>query len=33
MQFTFAFENDSEVIAEEAIDGFEVGCAVLGVEN
>ena len=28
-----AFENDSEVIAEEAIDGFEVGCAVLGVEK
>ena len=25
-----AFQNDSEVIAEEAIEGFEVGCAVLG---
>ena len=25
-----AFEHDSEVIVEEAIDGFEVGCAVLG---
>ena len=27
-----AFEHDSEVIAEEAIDGFEVGCAVLGTD-
>ncbi|MDE6314324.1 MAG: D-alanine--D-serine ligase VanG [Lachnospiraceae bacterium] len=25
-----AFEHDTEVIVEEAIDGFEVGCAVLG---
>lgn len=25
-----AFEHDCEVIAEEEIDGFEVGCAVLG---
>ncbi|WP_110462065.1 D-alanine--D-serine ligase VanG [Ruminiclostridium sufflavum] len=25
-----AFEHDDEVIAEENIDGFEVGCAVLG---
>ena len=25
-----AFEYDSEVIVEEAVDGFEVGCAVLG---
>lgn len=25
-----AFEHDAEVIVEEAIDGFEVGCAVLG---
>ena len=27
-----AFEHDAEVIVEEAIDGFEVGCAVLGNE-
>ncbi|MFZ2539053.1 MAG: D-alanine--D-serine ligase VanG [Oscillospiraceae bacterium] len=27
---TLAFEHDSEVIIEENIDGFEVGCAVLG---
>lgn len=26
----FAFEHDSEVIVEEGINGFEVGCAVLG---
>lgn len=26
----FAFEHDSEVIIEENVDGFEVGCAVLG---
>lgn len=26
----FAFEHDDEVIIEENIDGFEVGCAVLG---
>ncbi len=25
-----AFEHDNEVIIEENIDGFEVGCAVLG---
>lgn len=25
-----AFEHDTEVIVEESIDGFEVGCAVLG---
>ena len=28
-----AFENDTEVIAEEAVDGFEVGCAVLGTDE
>lgn len=28
-----AFEHDSEVIVEENIDGFEVGCAVLGKEE
>ena len=28
-----AFEHDKEVIVEEAIDGFEVGCAVLGIDN
>ena len=28
-----AFENDAEVIAEEAIDGFEVGCAILGIDE
>lgn len=28
-----AFNHDTEVIAEEAVDGFEVGCAVLGNEN
>lgn len=27
-----AFQHDSEVIVEEAIDGFEVGCAVLGTK-
>lgn len=27
-----AFQYDKEVIAEEAVDGFEVGCAVLGRE-
>lgn len=27
---TLAFEHDSQVIIEENIDGFEVGCAVLG---
>lgn len=28
-----AFEHDDEVIVEENIDGFEVGCAVLGKEK
>lgn len=28
-----AFAHDSEVIVEENIDGFEVGCALLGKEN
>ena len=28
-----AFEHDAEVIVEEAIDGFEVGCAVLGIDE
>jgi len=28
-----AFEYDSEIIVEESIDGFEVGCAVLGNES
>lgn len=28
-----AFEHDAEVIVEEAIDGFEVGCAVLGMDE
>lgn len=28
-----AFEHDCEVIAEEGIDGFEVGCAVLGIDE
>ena len=28
-----AFRHDSEVIAEEAVDGFEVGCAVLGTDE
>lgn len=27
---TFAFRYDSQIILEETIDGFEVGCAVLG---
>ncbi len=27
-----AFEHDSEVIVEEAVEGFEVGCAILGDE-
>lgn len=29
----FAFEHDDEVIVEENIDGFEVGCAVLGTDE
>ena len=28
-----AFEHDEEVIVEESIDGFEVGCAVLGIDE
>ncbi len=28
-----AFEHDIKVMAEEAVDGFEVGCAILGNEN
>lgn len=28
-----AFEHDTEVIVEENIEGFEVGCAVLGIEK
>ncbi len=28
-----AFEHDSEVVVEEEIKGFEVGCAVLGIEE
>lgn len=28
-----AFEHDAEVIVEEMVDGFEVGCAVLGIEE
>lgn len=28
-----AFAHDDEVIVEEAVEGFEVGCAVLGDEN
>lgn len=30
---TNAFVHDTEVVIEEAIDGFEVGCAVMGNEN
>ena len=26
-----AFEQDSEILLEEAVPGFEVGCAVLGL--
>ncbi len=29
----FAFEHDDEVIIEENVDGFEVGCAVLGLDD
>lgn len=29
----FAFQHDSQVIVEEAIEGFEVGCAVLGKDD
>lgn len=28
-----AFKHDTEVIVEESIDGFEVGCAVLGIDQ
>ncbi len=28
-----AFEHDTEVIVEEAVNGFEVGCAVLGIDD
>ncbi len=28
-----AFEHDSEVIVEEGVDGFEVGCAILGTDE
>jgi len=28
-----AFEHDTEVIVEETINGFEVGCAVLGIDE
>lgn len=28
-----AFEHDAEVIIEDAINGFEVGCAVLGIDE
>jgi len=28
-----AFEHDTKVIVEETIDGFEVGCAVLGIDE
>ena len=28
-----AFEHDTEVIVEENIEGFEVGCAVLGIDE
>ena len=28
-----AFEHDTEVIVEEAIGGFEVGCAILGIDD
>lgn len=29
----FAFEHDGKVVVEENVDGFEVGCAVLGKEE
>lgn len=29
----FAFEHDSKVVIEKAVEGFEVGCAVLGGES
>lgn len=30
---TLAFEHDNEVIVEETVEGFEVGCAILGKEK
>ncbi len=30
---SLAFEHDTEVIVEENVEGFEVGCAVLGIEK
>lgn len=33
MRWILAFANDDWVIAEEAVDGFEVGCAILGKEE
>ena len=30
---TVAFQHDNKVIIEEAVDGFEVGCAVLGKDS
>ncbi len=33
MAVELAFLHDTEVIVEEMIDGFEVGCAVLGIEK
>ena len=30
---SFAFEHDDEVIIEENVDGYEVGCAVLGIDE
>lgn len=30
---SLAFQYDTEVIVEEAVDGFEVGCAVLGIDT
>ena len=29
----FAFQYDNTIIIEENIDGFEVGCAIMGIEN
>ena len=28
-----AFERDGEILVEEAVDGFEVGCAVMGTQE
>jgi len=30
---TVAFQHDNKVIIEKAVDGFEVGCAVLGNDS